>query len=220
MPRLLEFGEDAIEHVELPAGSHDVLRTEVELVVEKVGVVAHLAKANDNVVERLALDVALVIARAERRVLQLPVHDALQPRERALDDHLAVLRHGELKILVVLRSPEHERPQHLVEAIDEDHLLLLANLLLLGILLDRERLREPRLEILVGIEDSREEEVEEVPEFVHVVLQRRPCQDHLALRNILLRQNHEKLGVLVLEAMALIDDDVRPRDGLEHSKVL
>jgi len=33
---------------------------------------------------------------------------------------------------------------------------------------------------------------------------------HLALRDVFLRQNHEELGVLVLESMALVDNDVRP----------
>lgn len=74
---------------------------------------------------------------------------------------------GHLLLDVNLDPPEQERPQHLVEPLDQALVVLLAAL-------DhpRQRVGEPFFELAVGLEDVWHEEVHQGPQLHQTVLQR------------------------------------------------
>lgn len=78
---------------------------------------------------------------------------------------------GHLLLHVGLDPPQQERPEHLVQPLDQALVVLLAAL-------DhpRQRVGEPLLELAVRLEDVRHEEVHERPQLHQAVLQRSSCQ--------------------------------------------
>ena len=70
-----------------------------------------------------------------------------------------------------LDPPEQERPQHLVEPLDQALVVLLT-----ALDHSRQRVGEPLFELAVGLEDVGHEEVHEGPQLHQAVLQRSPCQ--------------------------------------------
>lgn len=158
------------------------------------------------------------------------VNAFLLGRQLYLDDHLQFLR--QLLRHVFLDSPEQERPQNLMETIDDQKLFFFRQFhgfpfFVCHLLVSRrigfaERLVEPFLEVLATRENSRKQKVEESPEFTEVVLERSSCKQNSVRRLVLLAQRHGKLGFEVFHAMALVDDNVLPhnfaKDGLvEHN---
>ncbi len=65
-------------------------------------------------------------------------------------------------------------------------------------------LAEPALEILICVEDSRHQEIKQIPQLVDVVLKRRACQNKLPFAHILLHEHREELAVFVFEPVALL----------------
>lgn len=82
---------------------------------------------------------------------------------------LVFLRH--LLLHVSLDPPEQERPQHLVEPLDQAFVVLLT-----AFDHSRQRVGEPFLELTVRLEDVGHEEVHERPELHQAVLERGSCQ--------------------------------------------
>lgn len=102
---------------------------------------------------------------------------------------------------VGLEPAQQEGPQELVELRDDLRLVLLADL-------------EPLLELLGRAEDLGEEEVEEGPEFLEVVLEWRARDEHPVVG----AHEADDLGeprVGVLDAVGLVDDDVAPVEPAE-----
>ena len=78
---------------------------------------------------------------------------------------------GHLLLNVSLDPPEQERPQHLVEPLNQAFVVLLT-----ALDHSRQRVGKPLLELAVGLEDVGHEEVHERPKLHQAVLQRGSCQ--------------------------------------------
>lgn len=94
-----------------------------------------------------------------------------------------------------LEATEHERAKDLVQL--GDHALLRLHIVNVEV--------EPLVELLGGREHLGQQEVEQRPELVQVVLQRRACQQQAVLR--VQRSNSQReLRSLVLQTVRFVDD--------------
>ena len=91
---------------------------------------------------------------------------------------------------------------------------LLDNVLLLG-LLGRAGEGEPSVKVLGGPKHIREQEVEECPELMQVVLERGSSDQEAILAD---KESHDlgQHGIFVLDAVGLVNDDVVPGKLLEE----
>ncbi len=122
---------------------------------------------------------------------------ALHRRELRVDDELGLGRDGALD--VDLDAPEQEGLEDAVQLRDD----LLLDLLVLEV--------EPAVEVLRVGEDVGQQEVEQRPQLVQVVLQRRAREQQLALC-LDEPQPLVEARLLVLDAVALVEhDQVGPR---------
>ena len=192
--------------------------------------VAALAQLHDDV-EQLAA----VRAAAERRdvlLQQLLVPRLLHLAHADLEDGLLLWRQTLLD--VALDAPQQERPQHLharlwwpqrarqhggALAAGEPRGARLMQLLHDLCLVAARVAAEPLVEALGAGEDLGQEEVEERPQLVQVVLQRR-AGDEEAVGGAEHAHGAREDGVLVLDAVRLVDDDVAPVHLLEEVLLL
>jgi len=171
--------------------------------------VADLAQLHDGVHEGLgAVLAALVVGQDLAPGLHVVVDLALQRRHVALDDVLDLV--GQLALHLLLEAPEQERPEHLVQAPDDEQRLLLVQLHLLAG--GGEGRVEPLLEGGAGLEDGGQQEVEEGPELGQLVLERRAGEEQAVRRDVGHVERVGELAVVVLHAVALVDDHVLPAD--------
>ena len=226
MPPRLELAQHAVEHVELASGAEQldgVLLREEHLVlvgavrrvqvVEEVRVVAHLPELHRAVLQRPPLPAVAERDRAPLRDLLVVV--LLPVAHVALDD----LRHlvGQLALDLGLFAAEEERADHLVQAVDDEEALLLRERHV--VLLALEGRGEPLVEGPGALEDGGQDEVEERPKLVQVVLDGRPGEEHAVLEVVLPAEDLGELRLRVLQAVPLVDDDVLPADALQHRPV-
>jgi len=151
----LELGQHAIEEVELARRAHEVLILDVVLVEQQIRVIAHLAQVHVGVVE--ALEAALGRETRHRAVIEnQAVEAALVGRHLALDDPLDLVRQLDH---FLLEAAQQERPNDLVQTLDQQQLGLLLEASFLRV--DRrEWCREPLLKVLGRVEDVGQEKVE------------------------------------------------------------
>ena len=134
------------------------------------------------------------------------VDDTLESGHVALDDVLDLV--GQLRLDLLLQASEEKRAEHFVQAADDEQRLLLVELdLLAG---GGEGRVEPLLERAARLEYVRQEEVEERPQLGQLVLQRRAGEQQAVRRYVERVQRHGQLAVVVLHAVALVDDHVAP----------
>ncbi len=121
---------------------------------------------------------------------------------------------GHLLLHVGLESAQDERPEDLVEAADEVLVVVL-------VAFDHalERVGEPVLELAVGGEDVRHEEVHERPELHEVVLERGAGEEEAAL-GLEVEEGLPALGLEVLDVLGLVKDEVLPLLASEGGVVL
>ncbi len=77
---------------------------------------------------------------------------------------------------------------------------------------DSERGVEPLLEGVAGSKDRRQKKVKQRPEFRKFVLQRRSGEQQPVVGRVVRVQDLRQLAVVVLHAVALVDDHVLPTD--------
>lgn len=173
-----QLGQDSVEELKLA-------RRPPERVVDVAGrvdrildvandewVVADLSQLHERVVETLD-DVRLArlvvaLGRQEAVLAVRRVDPVLEGRHAALDDLLNLV--GQLRLDILLKSSEEERPEDLVQTSDDEQLLLLVDVDLVARSCVGERRVEPFVERLDRVEDLRQDEVEQRPEFGEVVL--------------------------------------------------
>lgn len=90
--------------------------------------------------------------------------------------HNMLVFFGHLLLHVDLDPPEQERPQHLVQPLDQALIVLLA-----ALDHSRQRVGEPFLELAVGLEDMGHEEVHQRPQLHQAVLERSSCQQQASV---------------------------------------
>lgn len=105
------------------------------------------------------------------------VEKSLSLGEATADHMLVFLRH--LLLHINLDPPEQERPQHLVEPLDQPFVVLLTAL-------DHSRqwVGEPFFKLSMGLEDVGHEEVHQRPQLHQAVLQRGSCQQQAPVAGI------------------------------------
>ncbi|GIX63107.1 NADH-quinone oxidoreductase subunit L [Babesia caballi] len=207
--RLEEAVQQLVHHVQLARVLDEVLAERVGVPVlpplEEVGVVARLAQLHGQVLQLHLHDRGVAVVGAQLRNIaaeQVAVQPLLHGAQRNHQEQLVLGGHvGEH---VLLRPPQHEGAQDLVEARNYAQVARLA--LLLRQLLGADEV-ELDLKLLRGGEDLGEEEVEQRPQLLQVVLQRR-AGDQQAVLGPEHADDLAQLGLLVLDAMCLIDDDV------------
>ena len=123
--------------------------------------------------------------------LDISILDLLPVREFNLDNFFGFV--GELLFDLLFDSPEEERAEHLMQSVNDEELFFLTeeglHLSLIRSLagLDfSEGHREPLFEIVAGVENFREEEVEQTPEFSEVILEGRTREQNPVLGVVLL----------------------------------
>ena len=189
MASLDQLGEDPVEQFELATRSKDVvpLVFRLEIVQEQVRVVANLSELHHSVPQRLISDFARRGISGKHPVIgDAIIHSPLPGRQIDLDDHLDLV--GQLLLDLALDSPEQERPENLMQSVDDEQLflftqlkrlLLVARHLRVGHRVDlAEGLVEPLLEFVARREDLRQQEVQERPQLTQVVLKGSACQEH------------------------------------------
>mmetsp|Transcript_55100 Transcript_55100/g.134885 ORF Transcript_55100/g.134885 Transcript_55100/m.134885 type:complete len:234 (+) Transcript_55100:3425-4126(+) len=144
-------------------------------------------------------------------VPNLTIELALGRGERTLDNHLHLGL--QLRLDFLLEPPKQEGPKHLVKPVDQEQLLLLVHVYRVASCPHDVPGIEPLLEVGVVPEDVRQQEVEQGPQLVEIVLERRSRDEEPVARRNTLRQDLRELGLCVLHAVALIDDDVLPVDA-------
>lgn len=92
--------------------------------------------------------------------------------------HMLVLL-GHLLLHVNLNPPEQERPQHLVQPLDQPFVVLLT-----ALDHSRQRVGEPFFKLSMGLEDVGHEEVHQRPQLHQAVLQRGSCQQQAPVAGI------------------------------------
>ena len=202
----LELGEQLVHHHELARVGDHVLALDKRRAglgaVEEVRMVAHLAEVHHDVLH--ARRAHLLARRGERRQVaqqHAPVQVHLHRRERQVDRRLRLGRQPLFDVR--LQPAEQAALQQPVQLADER-------------LVDVARLRvEGGVEKVGGREDIGEEEVEQRPQLMQVVLDRRARQQQPARRPYLAEEPRE-LRVLILEAMRLVDDEASPAHLLER----
>ena len=115
---------------------------------------------------------------------------------------------GELTLHVLDQSAEHERLEDLVQAGDDDDLLLLLHpveLLAVALLI----VPEPLLEHLGVVEHLRKEQVEQRPQLAEIVLQRRPREQQSTVAPELVQVARQS-PLAIFQSLRLVDDDVLP----------
>eukprot|EP01136_Pigoraptor_vietnamica_P043776 Opistho-1_new@19633 len=180
--------------------------------VKEVGVVAHLAELHDEIHE---VD-GLLVARSERRLQEIVqgyliahalVQVALPRRELAHDLHFNLLCEFVLDIL--LDSPEHKGLQNHVQPRE---LVLVKPGLLLGVTLNV--LREPLVELLVRVKQTRHDKVQQRPQLGHAVLDWRAGEQQ-AIAAIEVEQRLPAGARAALDCLRLVEDHVLPADALK-----
>mmetsp|Transcript_8845 Transcript_8845/g.30409 ORF Transcript_8845/g.30409 Transcript_8845/m.30409 type:complete len:769 (-) Transcript_8845:151-2457(-) len=138
------------------------------------------------------------------------LHQVLVP----LQLHLAhtnlqdgLLLGGQALLDLCLHPTQQERPQQLVQ--------LVHGLVLLGVRVDL----EPLIELFRAGKDVRQQKVEESPELVQVVLQRRTGDQQSVVR-VEHPDDPAQQRVLVLDPVRLVDDDVPPVELLQVALLL
>lgn len=111
---------------------------------------------------------------------------------------------GQAALHIRLDTAQQEGTQHLVQLLHHLGLLLLASI----------TQAEPLLELLCAAEHLRQQEVEQGPQLVQVVLQG-GTGDEQAIVGAEHAHHAGKHGVLVLDAVSLVNDDVAPVEALE-----
>ena len=136
------------------------------------------------------------------------VKSSLKSGHFALDDVLDLVR--QLRLDVLLQSPKQKWPKNFVKTTDDQNGLFLVQLdLFAG---DGERRVEPLLEGVAGAKDRRQQKVEKSPKFRKFVLQRRSGEQQPVVGGVVRVQDLRQLAVVVLHAVALVDDHVLPTD--------
>mmetsp|Transcript_13574 Transcript_13574/g.42695 ORF Transcript_13574/g.42695 Transcript_13574/m.42695 type:complete len:203 (-) Transcript_13574:773-1381(-) len=134
----------------------------------------------------------------------------LLPRAHVTMQHLLLLG-GQLLGHLGLLAPQDERPDHLVQPLnDEQLLLLLYHQVTIGRIGGSAYGAEPLVERRRALEDVRQNEVEQAPQLVEVVLDWRAREQQALARAIVLPQAARQHRLVVLEAVTLIDDQVVP----------
>mmetsp|Transcript_32858 Transcript_32858/g.77904 ORF Transcript_32858/g.77904 Transcript_32858/m.77904 type:complete len:460 (-) Transcript_32858:740-2119(-) len=205
---LLQLRQQFVEEDELAAVLDQVIARDERRPrlrpLEQVRVVAALSELHDDVEEARALRPAvdgLDVLLQEGRVVLL-----LHRAHADLEDRLLLWREPALH--VALDTPKQERPQNLVQLLDD-----------LRLALAPDADAKPLVKLLAAREDLGQEEVEEGPQLVQVVLQRRPCDEEPV---VCVHHPHHpgEDGVLVLDAVGLVDDDISPVELLEKVLLL
>jgi len=171
--------------------------------------VTYLSQLHDGVHQCLGAVLApLIIGQNLSPRLHMMVDLALQRRHVTLDDILDLIR--QLTLHLLLQPPEQERPQHLMQAPNNEECLLLVQLDLLAC--GRERRIEPLLECCARFEDGRQKEVEQGPEFREFILERCAGQEQAMWSDVEHVEGVGEFAVVVLHAMTLVDDHILPAD--------
>jgi hypothetical protein len=161
--------------------------------VEQVRVVGELAQLHGDVHQAQLRLAAAGVDHLEVLEQQLAVPLALHGAERHVELHLALRR--QLLRHVALEAAQQKRPQHFVQL--ANHLLLLV---LVGQI-------EPLVKVVRRGEHVGQQEVEQRPQLVQIVLQRRAGEQQ-AIGGVKVAHHRGELGVLVLDAVRLVDDQV------------
>ena len=178
---------------------------------EQVRVIAHLPELHQTVHD------AHEVARRQD-VLRLGLGDvllvelALALGQAALDDVLVLP--GELLLDVFLQTAQQEWPQDGMEAGDD-------GLVVLGRALDhaRQRVGEPVLELRVGCEHLRHQEMHQRPQLHQIVLKGRARDQQPPLR-VEVEEGLPPLRLPVLDHVGLVEDEVLPLLAPEHPRIL
>mmetsp|Transcript_28915 Transcript_28915/g.83963 ORF Transcript_28915/g.83963 Transcript_28915/m.83963 type:complete len:731 (+) Transcript_28915:2411-4603(+) len=204
---LLEPLEELVEHVELAAVVDQVIAEWVEGSVlhalEEIGMATALAQLHDDIEDgRSVLLCALSGDGIDIAKQQLLVQLLLDLGHTDHDEGLRLRRQALGNIL--LDTADHKGTEDVVK---------LGNHILLGLVIVDVKI-EPLVELLRGREDVREEEVEQGPQFVQIVLQGSTGQEETVGR---VEASHRlaEHGGLVLEAVGLVDDQIAPGELLE-----
>ena len=163
--------------------------------VEEVRVVAALAQLHENVLQTHLLQLAGSVDNVDVPHQDFGVHFTLEFAEPDVDFELllgfqSLLHFG-------LETSQQEGPQHGVQAFDQS----VVAQTVVGV--------EPFVEILRVVEDIGQEEVEQSPQLVQVVLQRR-SGDQQPIGCFELSDNFRQFRFLVFDAMGFVDDHVSP----------
>ena len=210
---LLQAQKQLVEHHHLARVLDQVVAERVERLIlsplKEIWVVAALAQLHHEVEQpRLVLR-----ERGARRLVQR-VHVAhedflvlvlLHAREPRIHDELLLGRDGALD--VGLDAAEQKGLEHLVQL--RDHLLF--DLLVADV--------EPLVELLVGREDIGQQEVEQCPQLMQVVLHGRASDEEARVR-FKGAEHLRQLRLLVLHAVRLVDNQVAPRVLAEGALLL
>ena len=136
------------------------------------------------------------------------VKSSLKSRHFALDDVLDLVR--QLRLDVLLQTSQQKGSKNFVQTTDDQNRFFLVQLNLFAS--DSERGVEPLLEGVAGTKDRRQQKVEQRPEFRKFVLQRRSGEQQPVVGRVVRVQDLRQLAVVVLHAVALVDDHVLPTD--------
>uniref|UniRef100_A0AAG5DLD8 Uncharacterized protein n=1 Tax=Anopheles atroparvus TaxID=41427 RepID=A0AAG5DLD8_ANOAO len=202
---LLQLPEQLVEHHHLAGVLQQVVVGRVRRArlgpVEQVRVVGALAQLHEDVLQAHLLHLARPVHHVDVLHQDLGVPVALHLRQADEDLHL-LLRQQPLLDLG-LEPPQQERLQHGVQPLDQRvvvHALVRV---------------EPAVEVIGAVEDVRQQEVEQRPELVQVVLQRRTGQQQ-PVGGLELAQDLRQLRLFVLDAVRLVDHHVAPVEPLER----
>ncbi|KAH9409282.1 hypothetical protein TYRP_010285 [Tyrophagus putrescentiae] len=148
--------------------------------------------------------------------LHVPVEQSLEGGHVALHHVLHLVR--QLVLHLLLQPPQQKRSKDLVQSSNNENRLLLIQLHLLAG--GGKRGVEPLLKGVAGLEDRREEKVEQRPQLGELVLKGRAREEDSMRCGVVRVENLRQLAVVVLHAVALVDDHVLPLDLRQHRLVL
>ena len=127
--RLDQLGQDPVQKLEFPARPEDVVAhvSRLQIIQEQVRVIANLSELHHSVAESdLAKLAGRWISGKDPVFLYAIVHDPLPGREVNLDDHFDLV--GELLLDLTLYTSEEEGSEDLMESVNDEKLLFLAEL--------------------------------------------------------------------------------------------
>lgn len=180
-----------------------------ELSFEEIWMIADLSELHHQIHQ--VLDLFLVLLQVEeifKRNFALDSIVELSLSLRQIAVYLMFYFLPEFFFDVLLHPSQHEGLQNGVESVQ---LSLLELPLVLSVLYIPGK---PLLELVVGVEELRHDEVEQGPEFRHCVLNRGSCQEELVSASEA-QQCVPSLGLYVFDGLGFVQNDVLPLDSLE-----
>ena len=230
MSRGFQFGQDAVEQLEFARDTEEIGPVDHAFLVperlsqtffdlrEEKRMVADLAQLHQLVHQGSSASFASLTLDGQRSILRHGVvQAALQCRQFAFDDVLDLFR--ELRFDFFLQPTEKKRTQDFVQTSNDQQGLLVIELDLFA-RQGGERRVEPIGERRRRLEDRRQDKIEQRPQFGQIVLERRAGEQQPVWRVAVVRvENLSEFTVVILHAVAFVDDHVLQRDLREDRSI-